>query len=58
MNRDEAISILEDAISEAYPYWSSDGYMADYDKATEALEYLKNLGGVISGKYNSYWRLV
>mgnify|MGYP004631495941 FL=1 len=46
MNRNEAISILEDAISEAYPYWSSDGYMADYDKATEALEYLKNLGGV------------
>lgn len=46
MNRDEAISILEDAISEAYSYWSSDGYMADYDKATEALEYLKNLGGV------------
>lgn len=46
MNRDEAISILEDAISEAYPYWSSDGYIDDYNRATEALKYLKDLGGV------------
>ncbi|WP_304393434.1 hypothetical protein [uncultured Clostridium sp.] len=43
MDIDKAEDTLIEAITEAYPYWSSTSYHKEYQKANEALDYLLDL---------------
>lgn len=40
MDKEQAVDILLQAISDAYPVWSSSGYKQDFDKAVEALDFI------------------
>lgn len=40
MNKELAEDILYNAICEAYPVWSSNSYIDEYNKALDALNYL------------------
>lgn len=40
MDKAQAEDILLQAINEAYPTWSSQGFKSDYDQAIKALNYL------------------